>query len=124
MSSLSDNVFDNGLNYILNNAEKVHILSADPGLVWSNIASYGLGNKSSISISSPGDRAGGGREVTVSAFNDGSITADGTATHYAVTKDSASEIIASGELAFPQVVANVNSFSLSAFSIGIPDPAA
>lgn len=123
MSALSDNVFDNGLNYIINNTEKLYLLSDDPGLTWSNIAAYALGSKASPSIGAPANRSGGGREVTVAAINDGNVTGDGTATHYALTKDSNSEIIAAGPLDASQGVSNGNTFTLTAFTVGIPDPA-
>ena len=72
MAELSNNVFDNGLSHIdAHYAENLHILSADPGLTWANIASYGLGSKAAPAISAPADRTGGGRQVTVSAITDG-----------------------------------------------------
>lgn len=123
MAFLSNNVFDNGLSYIVSNAENIHICSADPGSTFSNIATYGLGVKSSPSIASPSDRTAGGREVITSAFTDGSVTTTGDATHYAITDDSASEILASSTLAATLSVTSGGSFGLESFTIGIPDPA-
>ncbi len=123
MAALSNNVFDNGLNHIDVNTEKLYILSADPGLTWSNIASYALGSKSSPAISAPADRSAGGREITISAIADGTVSTSGTATHYALTDDSATEILASAALNASQAVTTGNSFTLTAFTIGIPDPA-
>ena len=122
MPALHDDVFDNGLN-VLPDTENLYILSADPGLTWENIASYKLGSKAAPGVSAPADRTGGGREVTVSAISDGSVTATGTATHFALTDDSASKILASGALSASQAVTNGNTFTLTAFDIGIPDPA-
>lgn len=123
MPALHDDVFDNGLAVIPANTEKLYILSAYPGLVWANIASYALGNKAAPSIGAPGDRSGGGREVVVSAISGGAVTATGTATHYALTDDSASRILASGALLESQIVTAGNPFTLTQFAIGIPDPA-
>lgn len=76
---LHDDVFDSGLA-ALTNTEKLVILSADPGLVWANIATYKLGEKATPTIGAVGDRTGGGRKRTISAITDGSVTATGTAT--------------------------------------------
>lgn len=123
MAALHDDVFDNGLNTIDTNTENLHILSADPGLTWANIAANGLGNKATPAIAAPSDRVGGGREVVVSAITDGSVTATGTATHFALTDDSASKILVSQALESSQVVTSGNTFTLTELSVGIPDPA-
>lgn len=122
MASLHDDVFDNGLSAIDDNTENLYILSADPGLTWANIASYGLGSKATPAIAAPSDKAGGGREVVVSAISDGSVTGTGTASHFALTDDSATKILASGALASSQAVTSGNTFTLTEFAIGIPDP--
>lgn len=123
MAYLSDNVFDNGLSYIDDNTEKLHILSADPGTTWGNIATYTLGYKSTPVIAAPSDRSGGGREVVFSAITDGTVTATGDADYYAITDDSESEIIAVGTLSSTLSVTNGGTFGLEEFAIGIPDPA-
>jgi len=123
MSAIHNDVFDNGLNTIDTYTETLHILSADPGLAWSNIAALGLGSKATPTVSAPSDRTGGGREVTISAITDGSTATTGTASHYALTDDSATKILASGSLASPQAVTAGNVFTLTSFTIGIPDPA-
>jgi hypothetical protein len=123
MGSLHDDVFDNGLNTIDTNAENLVILSADPGLTWANIAANLLGTKTGPAITAPGDRTGGGRKVTVSAITDGSVSASGTASHWALTDDSATKILASGALSATQAVTSGNTFTLTEIEIGIPDPA-
>lgn len=123
MGSLHNDVFDNGLSTITGNTENLHLLSADPGITWANIASGLLGTKAAPTISAPADRGAGGREVTISAITLGAVSADGTATHYALTDDSAEKVLASGPLDASQVVTNGNVFTLPAITIGIPDPA-
>ena len=123
MAALNDKVFDSGLNVIDTDTENLYILSGDPGLTWSNIGTLGLGNKATPSIAAPSDRSGGGREGVVSAITDGSVTANGTATHYALTDDSLTLILASGPLSASQGVTSGNTFTLTEFAIGIPDPA-
>ena len=123
MTMLHDDVFDDGLSAIDDNAENLVILNADPGLTWANIASYLLGTKATPAIAAPADRTGGGRQVTVSAITDGTVSATDTATHWAITDDSETKILASGALGSSQSVTNGNTFTLTEFEIGIPDPA-
>ncbi|MDX9787952.1 MAG: hypothetical protein RBT11_14295 [Desulfobacterales bacterium] len=119
---LHDDILDAALA-VLDNTEKLVILSADPGLTWANIATYKLGEKATPTIGAVEDRTGGGRKRTVSAITDGSVTATGTATHFALTDDSATKILATGDLSASQGVTSGNTFTLTAFDIGIPDPA-
>jgi hypothetical protein len=123
MAALHDDVFDNGLSTIDDSTENLYLLSADPGITWADIATYTLGSKATPSIAIPSDRDGGGREVIVSAITDGSVTATGTATHFALTDDSASKVLVSGAISAAQVVTSGNVFTLTEFTVGIPDPA-
>lgn len=123
MAYLSNTVFDSGLDALDDNTENLHILSADPGLTWANIATYTLGNKATPTIAAPSDRTSGGREVVIAAITDGSVTTTGTATHYALTDDSASEILATSTLSSSLSVTSGGTFGLTEFTIGIPDPA-
>lgn len=123
MAALGNSVLDAALSLIDSSTENLYILSADPGLTWSNIALYDLGVKATPGISAPGDRGAGGREITISAITDGSVTDTGTATHYALTDDSETIILASGALSSSQAVTDGNTFTLTEFTIGIPDPA-
>lgn len=120
---LHDDVFDNGLSVLTNNTENLYICSTLPTTFAQASSTYKLGVKATPTVGSPVDRAGGGRKVVVSAITDGSVTVDGTAGFYALTDDSASKLLAQGDLASTQVVTNGNTFTLTAFDIGIPDPA-
>jgi len=121
MATLGNNVFDKGLSYLATNGTRLDICSSEPA-TYAAVAGVSLGNKTSLSIGAPGDRTGGGRKVTVAQITDGLVTATGTATHYAITNGS-SELLATGSLAAPQAVTEGNVFTLTAFDIGIPDPA-
>jgi len=120
---LHDDVFDSGLSVLDTLVENLYICSTLPTTFLEASSTYKLGTKAAPTISAPGDRTGGGRKVTVSAITDGAISADGTAGFYALTDDSASKLLAQGDLAATQVVTNGNVFTLTAFDIGIPDPA-
>ena len=85
-------------------------------------STHALGSSTSLSIGSPADRSGGGREVTVAAVTDGSISATGTASHYAILDTSNTRLLATGSLSASQSVTSGNTFTLASFKIGIPDP--
>lgn len=123
MASLHDDIFDTGLSQLTTIVENLYICSTLPTTFTEASSTYKLGTKATPTITGPADRAGGGREVTVGAISDGSITADGTAGFYALTDDSASKLLAAGALSATQAVTNGNPFTLTSFKIGIPDPA-
>lgn len=122
MASLNDRVFDNGLTVLDTEANKITITSQEATTYTEGNATYALGNSTSISISAPADRTGGGRKVTVSAVSNGTVTGTGTATHYAILDTVNSRLLATGSLTASQAVTSGNTFSLSSFDIGIPDP--
>jgi len=123
MPSLHDSVFDNGLSVLDTDVENLYICSQEPTTFAEASSTYKLGTKAGPTVGAPADRAGGGREVVVSAISDGVVNATGTATHYALTDDSGSLLLATGALAASQAVTSGNPFTLTSFAIGIPDPA-
>lgn len=123
MATLADRVFDNGLTVLDTEANRLDICSTAPTTYTEATSTYTLGNKTSLSIGAPADRTGGGREVTVASFTDGSVTASGTAAYYAITDTTNSRLLATGALSSSQAVTSGNTFSISSFKIGIPDPA-
>lgn len=122
MATLGDRVFDAGLSALDTEATHLYITSAEASS-FANVATVALGNKATPTISAPADRTGGGRKVTISAITDGTVTGTGTASHYAVTDDTNSRLLATGALSASQAVTSGNTFTLGAFDIGIPDPA-
>lgn len=123
MATLADRVFDNGLTVLDTEANRLDICSTEPTTYTQATTTYTLGNKTSLSIGAPADRTGGGREVAVAAFTDGSVTGTGTAAYYAITDTTNSRLLATGSLSSSQAVTSGNTFSISSFKIGIPDPA-
>lgn len=127
MATLNDRVFDNGLSVLDTEANAVHITSQEATDYTDATSTSTLGNSTSLSIGAPADRTGGGREVTVAAITDGTVTGTGTATHYAIvdtTLDNGGpRLLATGSLTASQAVTSGNSFTLASFTIGIPDPA-
>ena len=123
MATLNDRVFDNGLTVLDTEANKIVITSQEATTYAEANATYAFGDSTSLSIGAPQDRAAGGREVVVAAISDGTVTATGTATHYAILDTVNSRLLATGSLSASQAVTSGNTFTLSSTTVGIPDPA-
>jgi hypothetical protein len=122
MATIADKVLDDGLNTLTNDANRVDITSQEATSYTDATSTSTLGNTTSITISSPADRTGGGRKVTLSAISGGSVTATGTATHYSISDTTNSVLLVTGSLTASQSVTTGNTFSLEALDVGIPDP--
>jgi len=122
MATLNDRVLDNGLTVLDTEANRIDITSQEATSYAEATSTYTLGNSTSLAISAPGDRSGGGREVTASAITDGTVSGTGTATHFAIVDTSNSRLLATGSLSSSQAVTSGNTFTLASFTIGIPDP--
>jgi len=122
MATLNDRVFDNGLGIFSSEANRIDVTSQEATTYAEATSTYTLGNSTSLSVGSPADRSGGGREVTAGAISDGSITGSGTASHYSIVDTSNSRLLVTGSLSASQSVTSGNTFSLASFTIGIPDP--
>lgn len=118
MPMIADQALDAALSYIDTNATILHINSSEP-TSYALAGSTSLGNKTPPVINAPTDRAPNGREIIVQAVTDGSVTADGTASHWSLV--SGSVLLAAGALSSSQAVSNGNTFTLTQFAIGIPD---
>ena len=123
MATLNNRVFDNGLTTLDTEANKVLVTSQEASTYAEANSTYALGNSTSLSIGAPADRSGGGRKVAVASITDGSVTATGTATHYALVDTNNSRLLATGSLTASQAVTSGNTFTLATFDIGIQDPA-
>lgn len=123
MSFIADYVLDAALSKLDTEANRLDICSQEPATYAAATSTYSLGNKTSLSIGAPADRSPNGRKVTVAAISDGTVSGDGTATHWAITDTSNSRLLATGALSASQAVTSGNAFTLAAFDIGIPDAA-
>jgi hypothetical protein len=130
MAFISDEVFDQGLDYADTNGTRIDITVGEATNYTEATGTYNgttqlsAGNKTGLNTGATEDdvTAGLGRKVVVPAITDGSVTATQTATHWALT-DGASLLIATGALSASQAVTNLNTFSLDAISITIRDAA-
>lgn len=123
MAFVNDRVMDFGLNVLDTEANRLDICNAEPVTFVAATVTNTLGNKTALSIGAPGDGTPNGRKVTVAAITDGSVTGNGTASHWAITDTVNSRLLATGALASNQVVTSGNTFTLGAFDIRIPDAA-
>jgi hypothetical protein len=123
MAYLNDRVLDNGLTVLDTEANRLDICSQEPASYAEATSTYTLGNKTSLSVGSPGDASPNGRKVTVAAITDGTVTGTDDATHWAITDTVNSRLLAAGSLSAGQLVTSGNTFTLAAFDVRIPDPA-
>jgi len=123
MAWLANEVLDAALNYIDTNAENLYICSQEPTTYTAAQTTYKLGTKAGPTIAASGEGTPNGRSILISTITDGTVNATGTATHFAITDNSASILLATGALSASQAVTSGNTFSLTSFVILIPDPA-
>ena len=121
MAFITDYVLDAALSKLDTEANRLYITSQEATSYVAATSTYALGVKTGLTVSAPTDRVPNGRKVTVAQFSDGTVTATGTATHYAIVDTNNSRLLATGSLAQPQVVTNGNIFSLADMDIGIAD---
>jgi len=125
MALLDNTVLDAALDIIRNSCENLYICSTAPTTFTEASSTYAVGSKAvtSTEIQDCADRTGGGRMIEIDAITDGSVSATHAAADFwALTDDSASLLLAAGDLSAPQAVTNGNTFTLAAFEIGLGDP--
>ena len=126
MSFIADRVLDLGLNVLDTEATHIYVTSAEATTFTDATTTLALGNKNFGAggcFGAPAARTPSGRKVASTAITDGSITASGTATHWAVVDSANSRLLATGALASSQAVSSGNTFTLASFDIGIPGAA-
>jgi len=116
---LHPNVYDKGLEWLVANAARIDICSAEPATYAQAVTDANLSvGFDAVAVGAPA-AAGTGRKVTVSAVAEGTVTETATATHWAIT-DGLGILIAAGALAAGQVFTDGNTWSLAAFDITMP----
>lgn len=124
MPYMNDLLLDLALQALEDNGSRMDICSQEPATYTEATSTYTLGNKTSITYTGPADRTPNGRKTQVDAITGGSVTGTGTASHWAISKTTATTALyAAKSLASSQAVTSGNTFSLAAFDIGIPDAA-
>jgi len=123
MAFLADELFDAALNYLDGAIEYLYICDTEPTTYAQAQTTYTLGNKAAPATTGPGVGDVSGRKLTIDAITDGTVTDTDTATHWALTDNSESLLLAVGALTAPQAVTSGNVFTLTAFDIEFPEPA-
>jgi hypothetical protein len=111
---------DLALTAMDNNINSLVICSAMPATFEEAGTTYKLGTKATPTVSAPQAASPDGRKITVSAITDGTVSANGTATHFALLDTINSRLVAAQALSASQVVSSGNTFTLSAVDIRIP----
>ena len=121
---INPEVFDQGLDYADVNGTRIDLCSQEPTTYAeaTTDGAFSLGNKTGLNTGAPEAGATDGRRVIVPAITNGTVTETGTATHWALTDNSA-VLIAAGLLSSSQAVTDGNPFTLDAISITIRGPA-
>jgi hypothetical protein len=123
MAYINDSAFDAGLAYISTNGTRLDLCSAEP-TSYALSQSLSLANKASgLSFGAPTDRTPNGRKIVLGATTGGTATANGTATHWALTNGS-NLLVATGALSPTLTIVSGASVSTSTLDIGIADATA
>jgi hypothetical protein len=120
---VGDRVLDLGLNVLDTEATHIYITSALATTFTEASSTFALGNKNfgvGAAVGAPAAGAPNGRKVTTTAITDGSVTATGTASHWAITDNTNSRLLAAFTLSTTQAVTSGNTFSLPAFDVRLP----
>lgn len=118
---LNDRVLDNGLSALTSEGNKVTICSQLPATYTEANATYSLGEKTSVTVGSPAASGSPvGRKVTIPSISGGSVTGNGTASHWALVDTSGSRLLAANTLSSSQAVTSGNTFSLASIDIILP----
>lgn len=123
VAKVSDDVLDNGLVFISNNANEIHILATDPAN-YADVVANSLGVRvftPGTAVDPPSANTPNGRKVSTTAFTNGNITTGGTAARWAIVDSLNSRLLANGSLAAPVVVSALDTFGLPSFSVRIPN---
>ena len=118
MPQIIDAALDAALNYVRTNATVLHVCSAEP-TSFANVSTVTLGNKVGPSIAAPANGSPNGRSITVSSVSDGTVTATGTGTHWALV--SGSQLLAAGDLSASQSLTSGNTLTISSFTVRVAD---
>lgn len=116
---VSDRALDAAASIFDVEADRLYLCSGAPA-DFAGIAAVTLGVKNSLNVGAPADGTPDGRQVTIAAFTDGSVSASGIATNYAVVNVAASRLLAVGRIASQSVTAG-NTFGMPNTTITFRD---
>lgn len=113
MAFFSDELFDAGLQVLRDAVTPVlHLCSSEPATYAATLTAS-LGNKTAPTIGAQADRVGGGRQVSIATFTDGTVTATGTGTHWVLVDANDSRLLAAVAAGASQAVTSGNDLQLT-----------
>lgn len=118
MASFHDDVYDNGLAELSDDGDELHLCSAEPTSYAEATSTYSLGSKSSPSVAAPADRGGGGRECVISAIDDGTVSSNGTVTHWALVDTVGSRLLATKAVSSSKAIVTGSPWTMEELAIG------
>lgn len=116
-------VLDLGLNVLDVEADRLYLCSSEPTTFTEASSTFALGNKAGAAGSicgSPTAATPNGRKVSTAAITDGSITATGTASWYAIVDFANSRLLAKGAVTPPVAVTSGQPFTFNSVAVTIP----
>lgn len=123
MPFISDEAFDEGLDYLDANGTRVDInYTSEPTTYAEATGAKSCGDKTGLNTPAPVDGVVDGRRVIVPAITDGNVSDTQNAGWWSLT-DGTSLFLAAGALSSPQDVTSGNTFTLDAISITFRDAA-
>lgn len=125
MSYINDLALDDACQWFIDNVTRLDICNAEPTNYTEATSTYTIGNKTGQTMTGPADGATDGRKCTFPAVTDGTVTSDDDATHWAISKTSATTALgAAGSISgAPVTVSTVVDFATDAFDITFRDAA-
>lgn len=121
MPFLNDAHLDGGLSGLKSAADRIYICSAEPATYTAATSTNALGNKTLTAGGVfPGAIAAGspsGRKLSTVAVTDGTVTATGTATHFAIVSSASTRLDVAQALSASQAVTSGNQFSLTSADV-------
>jgi hypothetical protein len=123
-NTLHPDVLDGGLSELVAFADCIYLVSQDPVDYTAASVTYALGHKTfgvGLVFSSIADAVPNGRMVSSEVVTNGTVTATGTATGWAVLDTVGQRLLANGDLSASQAITIGNTFQLDAITIRIPN---
>jgi hypothetical protein len=97
MAFIADAAFDAALDYVRTNGTRIDFCTTEPGTYAAATSTNTVANETGITLTANAAGSPNGRRLTIPDTVSATVTADGTATHWALT-DGASELVATGAL--------------------------
>ncbi len=124
MPYINDLALDAACQWFIDNVSRLDVCSQEPTTHTEATSTFSLGNKTGLVMTGPTDGSPDGRAATFPAVTDGTITTNGTASHWGITKPTATPALgAAGSLSASKSVSTVVPFSTNAFDIVFRDAA-